>query len=401
MRGCQVSRRALLAGATAAAASLSMGVSSARADDNVPAPADPNLVKEGWKACPVEAFVAPEGPSLNQAAAKGGRYFGTAVKDSFLKRDNYRDLVLHEVSALVCIYSMKWNVLQPKEGEFRFKPANPYVEAAAESKLRMRGHTLVWYEALPDWVPDAMKKDAHGTMEKHITTVMQYYKGRVASWDVVNEAVEPDDGRPDGLRNNIFLETLGPDYIRLAFEMAHAADPDVQLVYNCNGNAYTDDSSRHHFEADLKVIESLVKAGTPVHAVGLQGHLNAVRKGEFDEKLLASFFSRVNDMGLNAIVTELDASDKKLPTDFAVRDEAVAASYAQFLDVALAAPNVEGILTWGMSDRDSGHNRWPREDGYLVRGLPYDVCLKEKSLRQAMLKSFASAAPASLPRKLG
>jgi endo-1,4-beta-xylanase len=354
---------------------------------------DPNLVDVGWKACPQQGWTPPSGPSLTLSAARSGRYFGTAVKDSFLKPGGYRDLILHEASALVCIYTMKWETLEPEPGQFRFKLADPYVEAADKYKKRMRGHTLIWYQALPKWAADAVDKDPRGTMERHIASVVERYQGQVASWDVVNEAVDPGDGRDDGLRNNIFLAGLGPEYIRMAFEMAHAADPRAQLVYNCNGNAYRDAKSRAHFEADLKVIESLVKSGAPVHAIGLQGHLNAARNDEFDEKLLSRFFGRVRDLGLDAIVTELDASDKKLPADFEVRDGAVSAAYRQFLDVVLAQSNVEGVLTWGMSDRDSGHNRWPREDGYLVRGLPYDVCLANKPLRQTMIDAFDRAVP--------
>jgi endo-1,4-beta-xylanase len=126
----------------------------------------------------------------------------------------------------------------------------------------------------------------------------------------------------------------------------------------------------------------------PVQAIGIQGHLDAADRGRFADDEIAWFCGKLADMKLPLIVTELDCSDKGIPTDMGLRDAAVSEAYRQFLDVVLAAPTPEGILCWGLSDRESGHNRWPRPDGMFVRGLPYDVCLSAKPLRAQLLKAL-------------
>lgn len=65
-------------------------------------------------------------------------------------------------------------------------------------------------------------------MKEHIHTVVGRYKGRIVGWDVVNEAIN-DDGT---WRNSPFYQILGEDFIYLAFQYAHEADPDAQLYYN-------------------------------------------------------------------------------------------------------------------------------------------------------------------------
>ena len=60
---------------------------------------------------------------------------------------------------------------------------------------------------------------------------------------MVNEAIEPQDGRSDNLRKTPWLELLGADYIKLAFQVAAEADPNALLVYNDYGLEY--DTAEH------------------------------------------------------------------------------------------------------------------------------------------------------------
>lgn len=349
---------------------------------------DPEKLSVGKKGCE-PAGPLPDGSSLRAAARARGIYFGSAVKDSLFSTPDYQRLVLHECAAMSCIYSMKFDVLQPQAGRFHFGDADRYVDFAAKHKLRMHGHTLIWHEALPSWTSTELKASPRALMERHIRTVMGRYAGLVQSWDVVNEPTSGRSSRGDFLRPSPWLETLGTDYIRMAFEIAHEADPKAQLVMNTNATPYRNENSRLHYENMVRLIEGLLWRNVPLHAVGIQGHLDAIRRARFAEAEIAWFCGKLSEMNLPLIVTELDCSDKGLPTDVAVRDVAVGEAYRQFLDVVMAAPTLEGILCWGLSDRESGHNRWPRPDGMVVRGLPYDVCLAPKALRVELLKAFA------------
>jgi endo-1,4-beta-xylanase len=105
------------------------------------------------------------------------------------------------------------------------------------------------------------------------------------------------------------------------------------------------------------------------------------------------FLERATDLGLEVMITELDVTDKWMSANVTQRDRRVAATYRRFLDLALAFPAVRGVLTWGLSDRYTGLNRWPREDGWAVRGLPYDHCLQPKLAREEIANAFLAHDP--------
>jgi endo-1,4-beta-xylanase len=254
--------------------------------------------------------------------------------------------------------------------------------------MQIRGHTLVFHNNLPSWLGNELTRAGFAALERHIQGVVGHYAGRLHSWDVVNEGIWPKDGRADRLRNNVFLQTLGPSYIEAAFNMAREADPAALLYYNSNPAPYGREGDREHFEGVIALLEGLISRNVPVQGLGLQGHLAAALDDQLDEDILVWFFGRGADLGLEIMITELDVTDKWLPSDVAMRDQRVAASYRRFLDIALSFPAVKGVLTWGLSDRYTGLNRWPRDDGWAVRGLPYDHCLKPKLARHSIAEAF-------------
>jgi endo-1,4-beta-xylanase len=288
---------------------------------------------------------------------------------------------------------MKWRHIEPEPGHFKFRHSDRYVEFAEQYGMQFRGHTLVWERSLPDWVDEELDRTGFAVIERHAREVVRHYAGRLGSWDVVNEAVRPADGRADRLKANTFLRALGPSYIEAAFSAAREADPSAMLYYNSNPAPYGRPGDRKHFEGVIALLERLKGRDVPVHGLGLQGHLVAALDDQFDEQILVWFFEQAADLGLEVMITELDVTDKWMPPDVALRDQRVAATYRRFLDIALAFPAVKGVLTWGLSDRYTGLNRWPREDGWAVRGLPYDYCLQPKLARQEITNAFLAHDP--------
>ena len=335
----------------------------------------------------------PNSTSLAALAARQGRFFGCSVKDQLFTDLPFQSLVLNQCNMLVCTYSMKRRHLERQPGQFNFKSSDRYVDFATLNGMKIRGHALVWEKELPPWAADELFNYGFAALERYIRGVSGHYAGRLHSWDVVNEAVMPGDGRQDRLKDNIFLQTLGPSYIAAAFSIAREADPEALLYYNANPAPYRREGERQHFESVIALLERLISRNVPVQGLGLQGHLTAAFDDQFDETMLVWFFERASALNLEIAITELDVTDKWLPQDVSLRDRRVAASYRRLLDVALDFIAFKGVLTWGLSDRYTGLNRWRRQDGWAVRGLPYDHCLQPKLARDQIAAAFLAHEP--------
>ena len=122
----------------------------------------------------------------------------------------------------------------PQPGKYTFDLTDKYVAFGQKHHMFIVGHNLVWHSQVPDWVfhddkGNLLNREALlARMKDHIDTVVGRYKGKIQSWDVVNEALN-EDGT---LRQSQWYKIIGPDYIEKAFQFAHAADPQVQLFYN-------------------------------------------------------------------------------------------------------------------------------------------------------------------------
>lgn len=183
----------------------------------------------------------------------------------------------------------------------------------------------------------------------HIRAVAGRYRGRISSWDVVNEAIQLKDGQPEGMRNAFWYQMLGPRYLDTAFRAAHQADPDAVLCYNDYGleNDTPDGESKR--AAVLAMLVGFKKRGVPVHALGIQSHLRAGETHGFGPGL-SRFIWAIRDLGLSVYVTELDVDDSRLSGSTAARDAIVAETYKRYLDLILATRSVSTIITWGVWD---------------------------------------------------
>ncbi|MDE2500789.1 MAG: endo-1,4-beta-xylanase [Alphaproteobacteria bacterium] len=338
------------------------------------------------------AGAVPDDAPLRQRAAKRGRVYGCAAGSYQLQDADFAPVLAREAGMLVPEYELKRLIVEPTPGHFDFSGADALIGFAQAHGMKMRGHTLVWYAANPDWLEAAvLAAPDEDILTGYVTGMVRRYRGRIQSWDIVNEAIQPDDGRPDGLRNCFWLKRYGPAYIDHAYFAARQADPNVQLVYNdwgCEGGEPWNDRFR---AATLKFLEGALARKVPIDALGLQGHLAAFH-GSVNQAKLRAFLVDVRAMGLKILVTEHDVDDSGGATDIAVRDRAVADASARFLDVVLDNAAATDVLTWGLTDRylkaPGGLRSMFSE--YTPRKLPLDAALKRKPMWYAMSQAFGA-----------
>jgi endo-1,4-beta-xylanase len=339
------------------------------------------------------AFAAGEQPLRAHAAARGILY-GAAANYGALQRDpDYAAHFAEECGILVPENSLKFGPVHPQLDRFDFTQGDFLADLAAKHDMKMRGHTLVWHEQLAPWVRSTLTPgNARQCLEEHIRTVVGHYKGRMHSWDVVNEAIHVPDGREDALRRTPWLELLGPEYLDIAYGIAAEADPSALLVYNDFGLDYDSPGGIAKREAVLKLLRGMIERKAPVQGFGMQAHLSSREQKDFNPDSLRRFFGSIAGLGLKILITELDVADQSLPADIAERDRAVASIYESYLSAALQEKAVIAVLTWGLTDKYTwlaGQKR--RTDGQPVRVLPFDRDYQRKPAWQAIAKAFDEA----------
>ena len=322
---------------------------------------------------------APVGPapyrgdsSLKTHAANRGFLFGCAVNTNALEKDeHYATLIREQCNIVVAENAMKWGPLRPTQETWDFTGADRLVAFAEANHIKVRGHNLCWHRQIPTWfATEANAGNAKQILVSHIQTVAGRYAGRLHSWDVVNEAVLPSDGRPDGLRKSPWLDLVGEEYIEVAFRTARDADPQALLTYNDYGIEGEDEASAQKRAAVLTLLRRLKARHVPIDALGVQSHIEA---GKTYGAGLREFLAAAREMGLQIFMTELDVNDRKLLAEISARDEAVAATYSDYLKLVFEDRAVRVVVTWGITDRYTWLNsESARPDHQPERCLPFD-----------------------------
>lgn len=325
--------------------------------------------------------------SLRVHGGSRGLLVGCAVDPKFLpdtlpaegqlattEMELYGQAVASQANILVAENAMKWNALRPTPDSFSFEEADRIFAFAALARQKVRGHNLCWHEANPPWLSKvATRGNAAALLVHHIESVAGRYAGSVHSWDVVNEAIAIEDGRPDALRKTIWLALIGPEYIELAYQTAAKADPNALLTYNDYGiELDTPDNVAKRGQV-LLLLRRMKARGIPIHAMGIQSHLEATGQQPGDG--LIDFVRELRRMGLDVYITELDVRSSKLAGTDSFRMKAVAQIYHDYLERMLAEPNVAAVLTWGVTNRYS----WLNYQDSMISlqrkrefGLPFD-----------------------------
>lgn len=324
--------------------------------------------------------VPPNMPTLREAARRRGLLAGCAVNTSALQTDiAYAQLVKEQCNIVVAENAMKFGPIHPEQDRYFFDEADSLFSFAQAHGMEVRGHNFVWHRQLPGWFEAyATAQNAASILVNHIQTVGGRYAGRVQSWDVVNEAIHLEDGKPGGLRNSPWYKLLGPGYLDLAFRTARQVDPHALLCYNDYGIEGENAGDADKRAAVLTLVRGMRERGVPIDAVGIQSHIYAGGNAHYGAGL-TEFLHAIQNMGLKIMLTEMDVNDRVLAADKAARDKIVAAAYSQYLTLALTNPAVIAVLTWGITDKYTWLNgEDSRPDKLPERALPFDADLGPK-----------------------
>jgi endo-1,4-beta-xylanase len=312
-------------------------------------------------------------------AYRGSFVIGAAINTAQITgQDSRGDAIIEtQFNSISPENALKWENVHPRPGTYAFDVPDQYVAFGEKHHMFIVGHCLVWHNQVPAWVfhndngelvdRETLLKRLH----EHIATVVGHYKGRIQSWDVVNEALN-EDGT---LRQSLWLKIIGEDFIAKAFEYAHEADPQAQLNYN----DYNLENEAKRKGA-VALIARLKAQGVPITAVGLQGHITLTSPLIEDEDASISAFSK---LGVKVAITELDVDvlprnpemfgaevslkiqqDPKL-NPYAnglppAAQQELAKRYADLFRVFLKHRDaVNRVTFWGVTDRDSWLNGWP------------------------------------------
>jgi endo-1,4-beta-xylanase len=291
------------------------------------------------------ATVDPDS-TLRLSALTSSRYMGNTAGSKF-GTAAYNALLGREFSMLTPENALKFDAVHPARSTFAFTTPDAMYAFAVTNGMKMRGHTLVWYNQLPSWVTgttwpvDTLKQ----IMIDHINGVMAHYKGQLYAWDVVNEALNDD-----GSRRTSAWSPIGPTYIETAFKTARAADPSALLFYNDYSLEFpgAKQDSAYAMIADFKA------RGVPIDGIGFQSHFQVNNDGS-GVPSVATFtatMQRFASLGLKIHLTELDIRVRTSGIT-AAETTAQTQGFTNVVTACKAVTACEAIIVWGLDDGDS------------------------------------------------
>jgi endo-1,4-beta-xylanase len=315
-------------------------------------------------------------PALRSLASARHFLVGAAVDMNAYRSDPlYRQKLAAEYNSVTPEGAMKFARIHPGPTQYTFTDADSIVSLALANGMAIHGHTLVWGEVLPEWVTAGTftKAQLLQVLKDHITTVVGRYRGKIASWDVVNEVV---DGSAAPLRNSIWLQKIGPEYIDSAFVWANRADPGAKLFLNENRAEGVNPKSN----ALLTLVQGLRSRGIHIDGVGLQAHFILTPPPPTASDLQTNL-ARFANAGFDVRVSEMDV--RLADTADAAALDQQATVYHDMLDACLrVAPHCVAFTTWGFTDR---HSWIPTYFPGFGRALPFDASYQPKPAYQALL----------------
>ncbi|QPH03875.1 Endo-1,4-beta-xylanase 2 [Epichloe festucae Fl1] len=293
---------------------------------------------------------------LAQWAKRHGKYWGVAVDQGILQKPGWATFIAREFNQVTPENSMKWTETEPHKDQFKFDAADYVVDFAGKNNMKIRGHALVWHKQLPSYVTDIKdRKVLTEAIQSHIAKVVGRWKGQIQVWDVVNEIFEQDGS----LRDSVFSRVLGEDFVRIAFEAAHKADPEAKLYIN---DFNLDDPNAPKTKAMIEKVAKWRQEGYPISGIGSQSHI-APGGGHRHAAALKALSAVVPEVA----VTELDIPNA--PTE----------DYVAVVKGCLALENCVSLTSWGADDKVS----WMPGKNALL----FDANFKPKKAYEAIMST--------------
>jgi len=344
-----------------------------------------------------------------KAAYQGVFRIGAAVNQAQFEERDQRGtpIITSQFSTISPENVLKWGPVHPAKDSYNFGPADRYVAFGEKYGMMIMGHCLVWHSQTPQWVfqddggKPLTREALLDRMHDHIKTVVGRYKGRIAGWDVVNEALN-EDGT---MRQSPWYRIIGEDFIAKAFEFAHEADPNARLYYN----DYSLENPAKRKGA-VELMKKLKAAGAPINGIGLQDHNKMdVPTAQVEAETIEAFSA----LGLEVNISELDVdvlprTTNQNSADIAATaaggaganpyvtglpDEmqaALAKRYADLFEVFVKhRQNIGRVTFWGVTDGDSWLNNFPTR-GRTNYPLLFDRQGKPKPAFDAVLQKAAT-----------
>nr|BFE59372.1 endo-1,4-beta-xylanase [Dactylosporangium thailandense] len=304
--------------------------------------------------------------TLGAAAAQSGRYFGTAIAAGRLGDSTYTTIAGREFNMVTAENEMKPDATEPQRGQFNFSAGDQIYNWATQRGMKVRGHTLAWHSQQPSWWGGISGSTLRQAMIDHINGVMAHYKGKLAYWDVVNEAFNED-----GSRRQSNLQATGNDWIEVAFRTARTADPNVKLCYN---DYNIENWSYGKTQGVYNMIRDFKSRGVPIDCVGLQTHFTGGSSLPSNFQTTLSSFAA---LGVDVALTEVDVTN------------ASTSQYSGLTQACMNVPRCVGITVWGVRDSDS----WRSGESPLL----FDGGGNKKAAYTSVLNALNAAGPTTSP----
>jgi endo-1,4-beta-xylanase len=317
---------------------------------------DRRALVTGASALLLNGCKAQSSPALPPLKSLVSYPLGTCAMASQCSDPAWSALATRHFSRLTPEWEMKMEYMLRDDGSLRFDRPDAIVDFATRNGMAVHGHNLIWYSQSSPYFTKLSNDAFRTAYVAYIQGVVGHYKGRLPSWDVVNEPVTDEGGQ---LRDCLWSQALGEDYIGLALRTAHDADPGALLFIN-DYNLEQTPKKRATF---LKMCERLLQAGAPLHGIGSQSHILA----DIAPGLITTSIRELTALGLKLHLSEIDISTRESHGLGAEKAQIRALNELVEAYAQVPAAQRYGMTFWGVRDSDSWLNR---EKGLHIPDAP-------------------------------
>ncbi len=267
--------------------------------------------------------------------------FGSCINNNVMTNTNYANFFKNHFEWAVMENESKWYRNELMQGKVDYKTADNIYNWCAANGIIMRGHCIYWEKEkyAQQWLrnlayaPLPAASPLRSAVESRMNSVVNHFKGKFVHWDVDNEM----------LAGSFYKDHLGEAIWYWMFQAANQIDPNCRLFVN----EYDVLSFGRYDTTPYKnLITNLRNNGAPIHAIGVQGHIEV----NFNRTNALKVLDSLAQLGLPIWITEFDVNQ----ADINLR----ANDMEDFYRIAFSHPAVEGILMWGFWEGSRWYPNW-------------------------------------------